>query len=123
MPTKKPSATPSKKSSKRSKTTPFGESIVAGLKEVAAHMRGEIKLRTRVIEVPERVDVREIRDRLGFSQVEFAHHYGFNPRTLQEWEQGRANPDGALRAYLTVIDRAPEAVSSALRPAVARAGS
>jgi hypothetical protein len=32
------------------------------------------------------------------------------PRSLQEWEQGRRRPESAVRAYLTVMDRNPEAV-------------
>jgi hypothetical protein len=36
------------------------------------------------------------------------------PRSLQEWEQGRRRPEGAVRAHLTVIDRNPEAAEKAL---------
>ena len=36
------------------------------------------------------------------------------PRSLQEWEQGRRRPESSVRAYLTVIDRNPEAVEKAL---------
>jgi putative transcriptional regulator len=61
------------------------------------------------------IDVREVRERAGLSQGQFAERYGFNPRTLQDWEQGRRNPDSAVRAYLTVIDHNPDAVTKALR--------
>jgi putative transcriptional regulator len=56
---------------------------------------------------PERgpVDVRPLRSKLGLSQSEFASQYGISLRTLQEWEQGRTNPDSAVRAYLAVIER------------------
>jgi len=37
-----------------------------------------------------------------------------SPRSLQEWEQGRRRPESAVRAYLAVIDRNPEAVQKAL---------
>jgi putative transcriptional regulator len=97
--------------------TPLGKSIVRGLEEVAAHMRGEVQLRTRVIHVPEAVDVRNIREKTGLSQSQFADRFGFSPRTLQEWEQGRAKPDAAIRAYLTVIARNPAAVEDALKRA------
>ena len=33
-----------------------------------------------------------------------------------DWEQGRAEPDEAARAYLTVIAREPEMVRKALKP-------
>ena len=51
---------------------------------------------------------------LGLSQAAFAARYGLNPRTLQDWEQGRVQPNGPARAYLVVIDREPKAVTRAL---------
>lgn len=45
---------------------------------------------------------------------DFADRYGFSARTVQEWEQGRAQPDRAVRANLTVIARDPKAVEEAL---------
>jgi len=68
----------------------------------------------RYVEVPEDVDVRAIRSRLGLSQAEFSRLYVVSPRSLQKWEQGRRRPESAARAYLTVINRNPEAVEKAL---------
>jgi putative transcriptional regulator len=59
--------------------------------------------------------VREIRERLGFSQSEFAHEFGLGLRSLQEWEQARRLPDAAVMTYLRVIERNPKAVQSALK--------
>jgi putative transcriptional regulator len=59
-------------------------------------------------------EVRSIRRRSGLSQAAFAARYGLNPRTLQDWEQGRVQPDGPARAYLLVILREPRAVERAL---------
>ena len=59
-------------------------------------------------------DVRGIREKLSLSQSEFADRYHISLRTLQEWEQGRSEPDGPVRAYLKVIARAPGAVRRAL---------
>jgi putative transcriptional regulator len=64
--------------------------------------------------VPPSVDVAAIRQKQKLSQDAFAARYGISVRTLQEWEQRRAMPDGVARAYLTVIDRNPKAVSAAL---------
>ena len=47
------------------------------------------------------------------SQAEFSRRYAVSPRSLREWEQGRRRPESAVRAYLTVIDRNPEAVEKA----------
>ena len=63
-----------------------------------------------------------IRRALGLSQEDFAACYHIPLGTLREWEQGRAEPDQAARAYLTVIAREPEAVRKALlSPRFARA--
>jgi putative transcriptional regulator len=58
--------------------------------------------------------VKIIRRALGLSQEDFAARYHIPIGTLRDWEQGRAMPDQAARAYLTVIARDPEAVSRAL---------
>src|SRR5213596_2215996 len=90
-------------------------SILRGMEEALAHHRGEIQLRTTTYTIPDPVDVRAVREGLELSQSQFAARYGFNPRTLQEWEQGRSKPDSAVRAYLKVIENDPKAVERALR--------
>jgi putative transcriptional regulator len=61
-----------------------------------------------------RPQVKVIRRALKLSQEEFAARYRIPIGTLRDWEQGRAVPDQAARAYLTVIARDPEAVRKAL---------
>ncbi len=117
MPTKLKSARSSRVSraaNRRPVRSRVARDIIAGLKEAKAFLRGETVLPARTIHVPDPVDVSAIRERTGLSQLKFAQRYGFSARTLQEWEQGRAQPDGAVRAYLTVIARNPEAVARAL---------
>ena len=43
-----------------------------------------------------------------------ALRYVVSRRSRQEWEQGRRRPESAVRAYLTVMDRNPEAVEKTL---------
>lgn len=95
----------------------LGREIINGLKLVEKHVQGKIQLPGRYVEVPDFVDVKAIRERTGLTQAEFARRYGISPRSLQEWEQGRRQPEGAVRAYLLVIDRNPGAVERALRRA------
>src|SRR5215831_16570304 len=57
-----------------------------------------------------------IRRALELTQEEFAARYRIPLGTLRDWEQGRAEPDQAARAYLTVIARNPKAVADALIP-------
>jgi putative transcriptional regulator len=59
--------------------------------------------------------VKGIRAKVGMSQAEFADAFCLNRRTLQQWEQGKASPDLAVRAHLTVIERNPDVVKAALR--------
>jgi putative transcriptional regulator len=58
--------------------------------------------------------VKIIRRALGLSQDDFAARYQIPIGTLRDWEQGRATPDQAARAYLKVIARNPEVVRKAL---------
>jgi len=87
------------------------------MKELRAHLRGEIRLSETVYHVPPETDVKALRERLGLSQVDFAALFGFSVRSLQDWEQARRRPEIPIRAYLAVIERNPEAVIHALRAA------
>ncbi len=60
--------------------------------------------------------VRDVRARTGLSQVRFAEAFHINIGRLRDLEQGRTQADSAMLAYLTVIDREPEAVKRALEP-------
>jgi putative transcriptional regulator len=48
------------------------------------------------------------------SQTEFSRRFGFNPASVRDWEQGRNQPTGPIRAYLKVIEKDPRAVERAL---------
>lgn len=58
--------------------------------------------------------VRAVRARTGLSQTRFAQAYRINVARLRDLEQGRTQADSAMMAYLTVIEREPEAVRRAL---------
>ena len=65
---------------------------------------------------------RMIRLGLGLTQEEFSARYHIPLGTLRDWEQHRAEPDQATRAFLEVIAREPDVVARALaasRPAAA----
>jgi len=52
------------------------------MKELQAHLRGEIKLSETVYHIPPETDVRALRETLGLSQSDFAALFGFNVRSL-----------------------------------------
>jgi putative transcriptional regulator len=58
--------------------------------------------------------VRQARQHSGLSQAAFAKTYRINVARLRDLEQGRTRADSALLAYLTVIERDPDAVRRAL---------
>jgi putative transcriptional regulator len=93
------------------------DSIRRGLEEAGAFPLSKTDKRRYRVHVPARIDVRAIRMRLEMTQDEFAGRFGFSVNTLRHWEQGSRQPDGATRAYLLVIERAPGAVRRALRAA------
>ncbi len=59
-------------------------------------------------------DVRLLREGLGLSQSEFAARFQINLRRLQDWEQGRVNPDSVTLAYLKLILHEPDTVRRVL---------
>ena len=95
----------------------LGRRLIASAKEMVAHAKGEVKLTEYEVRLPPQVDVLAIRRRLKLSQAEFARRFGFSPRAVQDWEQGRRKPETAARAYLLVIASDPKAVDRALRGA------
>ncbi len=95
----------------------LGARLLDSMKELRAHLRGEIQLSETVYHVPPETDVRALREELGLSQSDFAALFGFNVRSVQDWEQGRRRPEIPIRAYLAVIQRDPQAVIRALRAA------
>ena len=94
--------------------TEFGRELERTAKEILAHAKGEVKLPVRRVVLPDEVDVKRIRTNARMSQAEFARAFWINPRTLQEWEQGRRKPDATTRAYLVFIARNREVVLDAL---------
>jgi putative transcriptional regulator len=67
--------------------------------------------------------VKQVRTKLRLSQDDFAAEFGFTVNQIRDWEQGRTRPLGALRAYLMIIKRNPQAVIDLLRssrPATSR---
>ena len=92
-----------------------GKKIIDGLREAVSYARGEATdTHVSIVNVPNDIDVRAIRQRLGLSQEEFALRFGFSLGTVRHWEQARRYPTGAARVLLKVIDHETDAVERAL---------
>jgi putative transcriptional regulator len=91
-----------------------GKRLIESAGQALDFARGEADVDTYRVHIPEEIDVKSIRRALGMSQTEFATYFGFSPRTLQEWEQGRSAPRGVARNFLILLEREPDMVRRAL---------
>ena len=90
------------------------EELMTGLDEVQAFLAGEGK--GFKVHVPDEVDVKSIRNKLNMTQSRFSDTFGFSLDAIKHWEGGRRMPEAPARTLLTVIDKNPAAVITALHP-------
>jgi len=91
-----------------------GKRIIESMKEALAISRGELPPESYRVHIPENVDVKAIREKMGLSQFSFANRFGLSVYSLRNWEQGKRQPDPTARAYLKVIEKAPDIVIKVL---------
>jgi putative transcriptional regulator len=94
--------------------------IAEGVDALAAQRTGKRTLRTVEIEArpAPRVNAREIvalRKRLRLSRPLFAHYLRTNPRTLENWEQGRAYPNAQAALLIRLVEQFPDTVERLAR--------
>ena len=86
--------------------------LLASVKEAGQIKAGRKKpIRTFKVNPP---SIKAVRKKLHLSQSEFALLIGVSTSTLQNWEQGRREPDGPAKALLKGAAKNPEAVMHAL---------
>lgn len=90
------------------------ESIKQGLTEAIGHAKGTRGGAGVRVFKPEAVDVKEVRQRVGMTQEQFAARFGFSVATLRHWERGDRAPGGPALVLLNVIARDHKAVMRAL---------
>ena len=93
--------------------TKAGERLLESARDARAYAKGETD-KGFVLHVPDDIDVKAIRRKLGMTQQPFARRFGFAYDALRDWESRRRKPERAARVLLTVIDHRPEAVEAAL---------
>lgn len=91
-----------------------GNRIIDSMKEAVAIAQGAMPEGSYTVHIPETVNVKAIRASLGLSQAGFAARFGLSLHSLRNWEQGKRTPDPAARAYLKVIEKAPDMVTGIL---------
>ena len=106
MPTRKSSVSSSKTLSetpKRARRSRVASDVISGLKDAVAFSRGTLSLHVRTVDVPNPVDVRALRSKLGLSQAEFAGlvelvYLAFgSPRSMESAREPSRNGSRAAR--------------------------
>lgn len=89
--------------------------ISEGVDSLAQQRAGKSTLRTmEVVVKPAPMvsadELKAIREKLKLSRPVFAHYLRTNPRTLENWEQGRAKPNAQAALLIHLVDRYPDTV-------------
>jgi putative transcriptional regulator len=89
--------------------------IAEGFDALARARSGKETLRTYEIEenpAPEisAAELLALRERLHMSRPVFARCLRTNPRTLENWEQGRAKPNAQAALLIRLVDKFPDTV-------------
>lgn len=87
--------------------------LIESVREAGKIRKGLLKP-SRVFEYRP-MDVKRVRGKLQVSQSQFALMIGVSKATLQNWEQGRREPEGPAKALLKVVEKNPKAVLEALQ--------
>lgn len=86
--------------------------ILEGLEDAAAYLDGRPHCaQATVVNVPEPINVRAMRQSVGITQAEFSTRYGIPLETLRKWERGTRLPEVAAQQYLRVIQKNPALIA------------
>lgn len=108
-----------KASRRRPKRDLFGE-LQGGFAALADARLGKRTLRTHSVEVRPVVDVSpreliQLREERNISRGLLARYLRTNPRTLENWEQGRAKPNAQAALLINLVRRYPDTVERLAR--------
>jgi putative transcriptional regulator len=89
--------------------------LTEGFEALADERAGKLTLRTHEVEwlpTPEVTadELVALRTRLHLSRPVFARYLRTNPRTLENWEQGRARPNAQAALLIRLVERYPDTV-------------
>lgn len=110
-------------------------SLITALEQALAFERGELQLRTRTLEIPERSAeiqappafdgerVRAVRAKLALSPQKFATTLNVSPQTVKAWERGARRPEGPTLRLLEIAEEHPEVLLATAMPGATRDGN
>jgi putative transcriptional regulator len=91
------------------------DELTEGFDALAKARAGKLTLRVHELEMnpAPRVTASEflaVRERLNLSRAVFARYLRTNPRTLENWEQGRARPNAQAALLIRMVEKFPDTV-------------
>lgn len=89
--------------------------LTEGFETLKNSRSGKVTLRQHVVEFEPVPDVTAdelltLRTRLNLSRGVFAQYLRTNPRTLENWEQGRAKPNAQAALLIRMVQRYPDTI-------------
>lgn len=89
------------------------DELIEGFDALAEQRQGKRTLRTHDVEIrpaPElaAAELVALRERLHLSRAVFARYLRTNPRTLENWEQGRAKPNAQAALLIRLVSSYPD---------------
>jgi len=89
------------------------DDLMESVEDMRLHREGKITLRSHTLEMspPLEIDsetIRTTRKKLKVSRAVFAHGLRVSPRTLENWEQGRAKPNAQAAALILMVKKYPD---------------
>jgi putative transcriptional regulator len=89
--------------------------IAEGFDALREERIGKRTLRTHAVEPRPVIEITAaelvaLRERLQLSRPVLAHYLRTNPRTLENWEQGRAKPNAQAALLIRLVERYPDTV-------------
>lgn len=89
--------------------------LTEGFDALAGERTGKLTLRSHKVEFEQLAplvpnELIELRQRLNMSRAVFAAYLRTNTRTLENWEQGRSQPNAQAIALIRLVQKYPETV-------------
>ena len=89
------------------------DDIKLGLEQSIEYEKGNLKARKTTLSIAPletftSKEIKEIRSQTGLTQSSFAKYIGVSVKTVEAWESGRNQPDGAARRMLALTKSNPQ---------------
>ena len=91
------------------KMSSFFDDLMTGLNEAVAIERGELQGKKTIYEIQpvkkyDNIQIKQIRQSVGMTQVLFANYMGVSRKTVEAWEKGTNHPTGTACRLISMLE-------------------